>query len=136
VQVIKSSTRIAAYNGGLFHYGGGNGCGLWRTLLVEVMVNLTRVAAHDGFIRPLLNRFAGFNDFLEEIAHFEKARSRNDGPAATDIVQVDDTTGNGNDGSDDFRAGGDFRASVRESYRGTKNRGGIENQGGKEKSRG
>jgi hypothetical protein len=135
VQVVEGSTRIAAYNGGLFHYGCG--CGLWLALLIEVVEGSTRVAAHDGVIRPLLNRFAGFNNVLEQVAHFKNARSRNNGPAVTDVVQVDDVSPcDGYDRLYDFRAGGDFRASVRESYRGTKNRGSIENQGGKEKSRG
>lgn len=46
---MKSSTRVAAYNGCFFHYWGGNGS--WLALvLVEVVKLSTRVAAHDGFV--------------------------------------------------------------------------------------
>lgn len=64
----------------------------------------------------MFNRFAGFNDILKEIAHFENTRSRNSKLAGTNVIQVDDvSTGDGYDWLDDFSAGGDYRASVRES---------------------
>lgn len=64
----------------------------------------------------MFSRFAGFNDVLEEVAHFENTRTRNGKLAGTNVIQVDDiSAGNGYDRLDDFSAGGDDRASVRES---------------------